>query len=186
MDKAEPKRLTVVVCAAGPASDVAMVIRPAQAAGWTVNVIATPASVSFLDIAALERLTGSPVKSQPRDPSVARDPSVGKSNAFLVAPATFNTINKLAIGIADTYALTVLAEAIGSRTPVVLVPFVNSAFASRLPYQNALVSLRREMVRIFVGEDDGWLPHPPGSSGSQQRFPWLRGLEALEHLMAAD
>jgi flavoprotein len=46
-----------------------------------------------------------------------------------VAPVTDNTVNKLALGIADTYALTVLVEAIGRGVSVVIVPFVNTALA---------------------------------------------------------
>jgi phosphopantothenoylcysteine synthetase/decarboxylase len=151
-----------------------------MAAGWTVDTIATMAALPFLDTSAIESLTGMPVRSQPRDPRSARRRSPGDSAAFMVAPATFNTINKLALGIADTYPLTVLAEAIGSRAPVVVVPFVNSALASRRPYQEALARLRSEGVRILEGEEDGWLPHPPGTGGQQQQsFPWRRALKAI-------
>ncbi len=183
MGNAEQRRLTVVVCGAGPATDVASLIQLAVAAGWAVSVIATPAAMSFLDVPEIERLSCTAVRSQPRDPHSDRGRSSGESGAFLVAPATFNTVNKLAHGVADTYALTVLAEAIGCGTPVVLVPFVNSALASRRPYQNALASLRVEGVRIFEGEEDGWLPHRPGTGGLQrQRFPWHEAFEVLVKL----
>lgn len=181
MGNAELRRLGVVVCGAGPATDVAALIEPAVAAGWAVNVIATPAGLSFLDVPLIERLSGAAVRSQPRDPSSDRGRSVGESTTFLVAPATFNTVNKMALGVADTYALAVLAEAIGCGTPVVVVPFVNSALASRAPYKNALESLRREGVRIIEGEDDGWLPHAPGAGAVRQRdFPWRKALEVVD------
>jgi hypothetical protein len=41
---------------------------------------------------------------------------------FKVAPATYNTINKWAQGISDTYPLSVLAELIGLSVPTVVVP----------------------------------------------------------------
>lgn len=55
------------------------------------------------------------------------------TDTVIVAPATYNTINKLALGISDNYALGSLAEAIGRRTPIVVVPFVNAALAARRP-----------------------------------------------------
>jgi len=53
-------------------------------------------------------------------------------DAILVAPATYNTINKWAQGISDTYALGVLAETTGMDVPTVVLPFVNAALASRV------------------------------------------------------
>lgn len=177
--------LTVVVCAAGPASDVDVVIQAAHAAGWTANVIATPAAVPFLDLAVVAALTGAPVRVEPRDPDTPRATNSEPSNAILVAPATFNTINKLATGIADNYALTILAEAIGNRTPVVVVPFVNSALASRHAYQHSLKVLREEGVRIIQGEEDQWLPHPSGTGEARQQvFPWRQGFKDVRVLVA--
>lgn len=45
--------------------------------------------------------------------------------AVLFAPCTFNSLNKLAAGIADTLALSITAEAIGRGTPVIIAPSVN-------------------------------------------------------------
>ena len=43
----------------------------------------------------------------------------------LVAPCSFDSLNKLALGIADNLALSVVAEAIGRATPVVVAVSVN-------------------------------------------------------------
>jgi phosphopantothenoylcysteine synthetase/decarboxylase len=43
----------------------------------------------------------------------------------LFAPCSFNSLNKLAAGVADTLALSVVAEAIGRRTPVIVAPSLN-------------------------------------------------------------
>ena len=66
----------------------------------------------------LEAATGSKIRSEYRrgDQSGRRD--LPKSLAVLVAPATFNTVCKLAAGINDTYALGIVAEAIGRGLPV--------------------------------------------------------------------
>lgn len=168
--------LSVVVCAAGPAGDVATLIRLAQADGWTVDVISTPAALSFLDTAALEQLTGSPVRSEYRTRS--RGPrTLPVVEAIIVAPATYNTINKLALGISDNYALGTLAEAIGRGTRVVVVPFVNAALSVRLPYQQAVRTLRDEGVTVVAGPQYSWEPHQPGTGDQHAtRFPWTQAL----------
>lgn len=51
--------------------------------------------------------------------------SLPLENLVLVAPCTFNTLNKIAGGIADTYPLTITATAIGAGRNVVIVPAMN-------------------------------------------------------------
>ena len=114
--------LTVIVCGAGPASEIGQLVKLAQEHGWTVQVVATPAALGFLDVPALEAQTGSPVRSQYRSPG---EPRSRPADAIIVAPATYNTINKWAQGISDTYALGILAETTALGVPIVVLPFVN-------------------------------------------------------------
>ncbi|MFG3442260.1 flavoprotein [Nonomuraea sp. NPDC047897] len=170
------KVLYIIVCAAGPAPDVGRLVTLAQDAGWTVQIIATPSALDFIDVAELEKQTGRPVRSQYRKP---HEPKPPRADAIIVAPATYNTINKFAQGIADTYALGLLSEAPGLGIPVVILPFVNTALASRTPFQRSVDQLRAEGIRILLGPDQ-FEPHPP-SSGAERidSYPWAAGLENL-------
>ncbi|MFJ9558025.1 flavoprotein [Nocardiopsis sp. NPDC101807] len=173
----DQKTLYVVVCAAGPASEVGTLVGLAQKQGWTVQVMATPAAVSFIDVEALEKQTGRPVRSQHRAPGDPRSP---KADAIIIAPATFNTINKLANGIADNYVLDVVNEAIGLGVPMVILPFVNSAYASRAPFKSSVEKLRSENVPVMVGPDS-FMPHDAGSGSIWiGRFPWKLALDKAE------
>src|SRR5467141_59499 len=58
----------------------------------------------------------------------------------LFAPCSFNSLNKLAHGIADNLALSVVAEAIGRGTPVIVGPSLN---APLLNHPEARASLRK-------------------------------------------
>jgi phosphopantothenoylcysteine synthetase/decarboxylase len=58
----------------------------------------------------------------------------------MFAPCSFNSLNKLAHGIADSLALSVVAEAIGRGTPVIVGPSLN---APLLAHPEAQASLRR-------------------------------------------
>ncbi|WP_307800914.1 flavoprotein [Microbispora triticiradicis] len=93
----------------------------------------------------MEKQTGRPVRSQYRKPTEPKSP---RADAIIVAPASYNTINKFAQGIADTYALGLLAEALGLGIPIVVLPFVNSALAARKPFRLSSDSLRSEGVDL--------------------------------------
>lgn len=172
------RSLCVVVCGAGPATGVSKLVSQALSKGWRVQVVATPAGLAFLDVNQLEKLTGSAVRSDfgPRPPG----PRTSAADALIVAPATFNTINKLATGVNDTYALNVLAEAIGRGRPVVVLPFVNQALAARRPFIDAVSSLRSEGVTVLLGPGI-WEPHPAGEGdGRLDDFPWHLALAEAE------
>ncbi len=148
----------------------------AQEQGWTVQVMATPAAVDFIDVEALEKQTGRPVRSQHRTPGEPRSP---KADAIIIAPATFNTINKLANGIADNYALDVLNEAIGLGVPTAILPFVNSAYASRAPFKMSIEKLRSEQVPVLIGPDS-FMPHDTGDGlNNAKYFPWKKALKMV-------
>ncbi|GAA3746947.1 phosphopantothenoylcysteine synthetase/decarboxylase [Spinactinospora alkalitolerans] len=170
------KTLYVVVCAAGPAADVGFLIDQAHEQGWTVQVISTPNALAFIDTEALEKQTGCPVRSAHRKPGSPRSP---KADAIIIAPATFNTINKLANGIADTYALDVVNEAIGLGIPVVILPFVNSAYANRAPFQRSVELLRKEGIPVLIGPEV-FEPHKSGSGRENTaHFPWSAPLNEI-------
>ncbi|GAA2425656.1 flavoprotein [Actinomadura vinacea] len=171
--------LNIVVCAAGPAADVGELVILAQRRGWDVQLIATPSSQDFIDVAALEGQTGHPVRSQYRKPG---DPRAPLADAIIVAPATYNTINKWAHGVSDTYALGVLAEAPGLGTPIVVLPFVNTALAGRHAFKHSVSTLRSEGIRILLGPGE-FEPHKPRSGDDRQDvFPWNLAVREVDQM----
>lgn len=163
------KVLYVIVCAAGGAGDVGRLVTLAQDKGWVVQIVATPSALDFIDVPALEEQTGRPVRSRYRRPDEPKPP---RADAIIIAPATYNTINKFAQGIADTYALGLLAEAPGLGIPVVVLPSVNGGLASREPFRRSVESLRAEGVPVLLGSAAG--------GGEAESHPWALALEALE------
>jgi phosphopantothenoylcysteine synthetase/decarboxylase len=175
--------LVVVICGAGPAGDVGRLVSLVQEQSWTVRVVATPSAPSFVDSQVLEGATGFPVRSEFQGSGTSGTRRLPDVDAVLVAPATYNVVNKLALGIADTYALSWVAELIGRGVPTVVVPFVNSALANRVPFTNSVAALRAEGLRVLFGPDNGWQPHPPGTGSRQQRaFPWGEAFETVRQL----
>jgi len=156
--------LSVVVSGAGPAADVGSLVKQARDRGWTVQVIATPSALAFFDAAAVEALTGSPVRSTHRAPGTPRSMV---PDAIIVAPATFNVLNQWALGIADSYALAVLAEQTGMGIPTVVLPCVSGPLASRPQFARALKALRAEGVSVLLD--------PHGATDGD--FPWRLALD---------
>jgi hypothetical protein len=112
--------LYVITCAAFQAQRIQEFVVLAQKAGWDVCVIATPQATKFIDTPLLEKLTEHPVRSQykrPEEPDV-----LPRADALVIYPATFNTINKWALGISDTLAVGLLCEYMGLHKPIVAVP----------------------------------------------------------------
>jgi phosphopantothenoylcysteine synthetase/decarboxylase len=163
--------LTVVVSGAGAASDVGTLVKEALARGWVVQVVATPSALAFFDAAAIEALTGSPVRSAHRSPG---EPRSRIPDAIVVAPATFNLLNQWALGIADSYALAVLAEQTGMAIPTVVLPAVSAPLAGRPQFARSVKALRSEGVSVLLGPGGS---APSGSADDE--FPWPLALDEL-------
>ncbi len=174
--------LYVIVCGSPLAHRVGALVKAAQADGWDVCVVCTPDGRKFVDTGALARQTGHPVRSaykNPGDPDVLPD-----ADAMIVAPATVNTVNKLAAGIADTLALGLLIEGYGKGLPIVLLPYTNEPMAAWPVFRENIDRLRSWGIRVLFGPDVVTL-HDPGKGDADDRldsFPWRLTLAALADL----
>ncbi|UUU23554.1 flavoprotein [Streptomyces sp. DSM 40750] len=175
------RTLYLVACAAPPARRISVGIRAAQDAGWDVCLILTPAAYRWAvedaegEIDELRKLTGHPVRHSYKLPS--QPDALPPPDAILVAPATFNTLNKWAAGTADTLALGLIAEAIGLRLPIVALPSINTAQAKHPAFERSIATLREAGVTVLLGEG-GYIPRPPGQ-GRPHEYPWDRAVAAL-------
>ena len=168
--------LYVIVCGSPAARGVPDFVRSAQAAGWRVCVIPTPMGKRFVDVGELETLTGFPVRTeykQPCEPDVLPPP-----DTVVVAPATFNTVNKIAAGVTDTLAVGIICEALGYQRRVIVAPAMNRALASVGAYQRSVEKLASDGVQMVLtatttpGGGPADDPHDP--------FPWSAVLAALD------
>ncbi len=73
----------------------------------------------------------------------------------VVAPCSFNSLNKLAGGIADNLAMSLTAEAIGRGTPVIVAVSVNAPLLRHPRCQQSMVTLREWGVAVIEPVDSG-------------------------------
>ena len=173
--------LYVIACGGRPASDLPDFVAWAQAQGWDVCLIATPAGTKFIDSARLAEITGHPVRDgykQPEDPDVLPFPP----DAFVVAPATFNTINKWANGISDTLALGLLNEGLAAGQPIIAVPNPNQTLARHPAFLRSIAFLRENGVVIIFDPATYPLPEPNLGEASRELFPWLALKDAVAEI----
>ncbi len=136
--------------------------RLATQAGHAVRVIQTEASLRFVGAASFEGITGAPVLSDlwERDPARGAFPDqaapdhdpishlqvVADADVLLVAPASANTLAKLAHGLADDLLST---AALAATCPVAVAPAMNSHMLAHPATRANLALLRERGVTVL-------------------------------------
>jgi phosphopantothenoylcysteine synthetase/decarboxylase len=167
----------MVVCGSPAARQAPALVKLLQGEGWDVCVVLTPDARKFVDAPALAVLTGHPVRVNYKNPG---DPDVlPAAQAMVVAPATVNTINKWAAGIADTLALGLIVEGLGQGLPIVAFPVTNSAMAAHPAFGESVTRLRSWGVTVLYGDDVYQLSPPGVVDVSVRELPWRLVVDAL-------
>lgn len=176
-----------VLAVVGSAADGVETLReglvlPALARGWRVAVTLTPTAARWLgeqgETGRLRDVTGLPVRDRSRLPGEPRPHPA--ADCCVLAPATANTLAKLALGIADNQALTLLAEVLGTpHVPLVAVPAVNAAHARHPAWPRHLATLRAAGVHLLHDPDARPLPEP-GEAPDGRGLPWADVLDAVD------
>ncbi|HXP05981.1 MAG TPA: flavoprotein [Stellaceae bacterium] len=118
----------------------------------TVIAIPTPNASRVVAPRDLADVAGVQVVESYFDMAIRPSPPRG---VVLFAPCSFNSLNKLAHGIADNLALSVVAEAIGRGTPVIVAPSLNAPLLAHPQAQASLRTLPGWGVTIVPPVDNG-------------------------------
>jgi phosphopantothenoylcysteine decarboxylase / phosphopantothenate---cysteine ligase len=170
-------------------------VRLATAAGHAVRVAQTPASRRFVGSASFAALTGAPVLVDEfeRDPARGAFPGqplpdhepighlelVRNADLYLIAPASANTIAKLAHGLADNL---LSSAALAATCPLVVAPAMNNHMYEHPAVQANLHTLRARGVSV-IEPDSGRLASK-GEQGSGRLPEAARLLAVCEALLA--
>lgn len=131
----------------------AYVISKLVQAGCNVKVVASEYALKFIGTATLEGLSGNPVYTDSFAPTqvMSHIHLVQWADVTVLAPATANTINKLANGISDSL-LTSLFLAHDWSKPYLIAPAMNSKMYSHPATQESINKLRNWGVTILPTE----------------------------------
>lgn len=177
--------VAVVGCAAGGVEQVrSHLVLPLRADEHVVTVTLTPAAATWLgqagELDQLEAATGFPVRCTPRLPT-EQSPHP-RPDLLVVAPATANSVAKIALGISDNQALTLVCENI-STTPVIVFPRINAAHARHPAWEGYLAALRGVGVHLIYG-DDVWPLYEPRDAPSGRDLPWPDIVRTAKQLLS--
>ena len=154
----EPKHIVLGVSgsiAAHKAIDLASLLTKA---GHSVDVVRTRDAQEFVKPLPFRTLTRRPMITSLYDEDetgVTHIRSADTANLMVVAPATANTIAKLAHGIADD-ALGCVALALNPNAPMLIAPAMNGKMWHH-PATQANVELLNGRGVEFIGPDEGML-----------------------------
>jgi phosphopantothenoylcysteine decarboxylase/phosphopantothenate--cysteine ligase len=166
-------------------------VRLATRAGHSVRVVQTDAAQRFVGAATFEGITGAPVLTGEfeRDPARGAYPGesashhdpishlelVRRCDAYVIAPASANTIAKLAAGLADNL---LASAALACTSPLVVAPAMNNAMYDHPATQANLETLRARGAVIV----------DPGTGALASRGEWGVGrlAEPAEILAAVE
>ena len=141
--------ITLAVSGSISAYKTADIINKLKKEGFEVTVLMTEAATEFITPLTLQVLSQRPVATnimQELEPNKINHIDIAKkSDLFLLAPATANTIAKLANGFADNI-VTTTALALPSQAKKVLAPAMNTKM-----YENPLTKHNLERLEHF-----GW------------------------------
>src|SRR5580658_2293151 len=118
----------------------------------TAIALPTPNASRLIALRELADVPGARVVESYFDLAIRPQPPRG---VVLFAPCGFNSLNKLAHGIADNLALSLVAVAIGRGTPVIVAPSLNAPLLAHPQAQVSLKTLPTWGVTIVPQVDEG-------------------------------
>jgi phosphopantothenoylcysteine decarboxylase/phosphopantothenate--cysteine ligase len=182
------------------------VVRLATKAGHAVRVVQTETAQRFVGAASFAALSGAPVLTGEfeRDPARGAFPDqvppehdplnhlelVRNADVFLIAPASANTIAKLANGLADNL---LTSAALAATCPVIVAPAMNNHMYEHAATRANLATLRARGVTVLdpgvgaLGSKGEWgvgrLAEPPDLLRAVERVLGPAGAGSGAHLV---
>jgi phosphopantothenoylcysteine decarboxylase/phosphopantothenate--cysteine ligase len=171
-------------------------IRLAAAGGHSLRVIQTDNSQRFVGAASFAAITGAPVLTSEweRDPARGAFPDqstpehdpishlelVRNADCFVIAPASANTIAKLAHGLADNL---LTSAALAASCPLIVAPAMNHQMWESPATQGNIELLRSRSVTIIDPEVGSLASRNEGGSGRLAQPATI--LSAIEQIVPA-
>ena len=160
----------------------AMLCRLLRVAGAEVKVLMTPTAKEFITPVTMATLSKNPIAVEfynPENGDWNSHISMGEwADCYLIAPATANTLAKMAYGIADNLLLTTYLSA---RCQTVVAPAMDCDMFCHVATQENLTKLRERGV-IVLESPEGELAS--GLMGKGRMMEPEQIVEAIDHLLS--
>jgi phosphopantothenoylcysteine decarboxylase / phosphopantothenate---cysteine ligase len=154
-DRLDGQRIVLGVSGSIAAVEVPRVIRELIRHGADVRVVATPDALRIITEETLAFASGHPVVRELTgqvEHVTLLGPGEGQAHLLLIAPATANTISKIAAGIDDTAVTSCASVALGGGVPILLAPAMHANMGRNPAVAENLARLRDWGVGIIPPE----------------------------------
>lgn len=125
-------------------------VRLLKKAGHQVNVVMTRAAMDFISPTTFQALSGEPVFLDTHDANsgngMAHINLSRHTDVMLIAPASANTLAKIAHGVADNLLTTLVAA---RSCPLAVAPAMNVQMWNNPPNQRNLALLKQDQIKVF-------------------------------------
>lgn len=148
MSLIQDKKILVGITGSIAAYKILDLISLLRREGAQTKVVLTKAAQEFVSPLALAVMSGNQVFSGDFVPSASVEhiQLAKEADLFLIAPATANTIAKLAYGIADNLLTEI---ALATKAPIIIAPAMNTNMYLNQATQNNLFALKERGFRII-------------------------------------
>jgi len=145
------KRIVLGITGSVSAYKAADIARALMRHGAEVYAVMTPAAQEIIHPNLMEWSTGNPVvtKLTGKVEHVKFTTGEAKADLVIVAPATANTIGKIAAGIDDTPVTSYVSSALGAAIPIVIAPAMHDTMIKHPIIQENMRRLRGVGVTIL-------------------------------------
>lgn len=170
------------VCGSISAYRACDLARDLMRAGHTVRVCLTDAAAQFVTPVLFETLTGNPCLTstfdEPNRGRMAHIDWAREADLILIAPATANTLNKVANGIGDDMLTTLILAA---QVPLVIAPAMNPVMYAQPETQASITKLQSQGA-FFIEPTEGDVAS--GETGQGKLASNSQILETVETILA--
>ena len=145
------RRIVIGVSGSIAGIELPRVIRELIRHGADVLAVMSPEATRLVTPETLEFATGHPPVTQLTgnvEHVTLLGPGTGRADLYLIAPATANTISKIAHGIDDTPVTSCASVALGGGVPILLAPAMHSHMGLNPAVQENLEKLRGWGVEV--------------------------------------
>lgn len=153
------KRLGFAVCGGIGAVEVVKLIRELRRHGASVAPFATPSMSRFITPLSVEWAAGEKLLTEAQ----AEVDHLEEFDLVIVAPATLNTVNKAALGLADNAVTLLVASQLGRKAPVLFCPTMNQQLRGHPAFAGARAQLEKwgaHFLEAKIEEDRLKMPAP--------------------------
>jgi phosphopantothenoylcysteine synthetase/decarboxylase len=182
--KADPRRIVLGVTGSIAAHKAVDLASQLTRKGYSVHVVMTADALRFITPLPFQTLSRNPVVTGLYDDERQWQPThitlADEADLLLIAPATANTIAKLAHGLADD-ALTCIALALNPQARILIAPAMNGKMWLHPATQKNAVELRSRGVE-FIGPEEGLLSC--GYEGIGRLWPVEKVAQRASELLA--